>query len=582
MKTLQAKILIFFSVLIVLAGAILSFVIFHSSSQLIENSVGTQAMNIALNVSHSINVEDFQKVAEQSRKVKELGGPQSVLQMPEYVRIREELAELKKMNGLKYLYTMAEASPGVNMYVVDGYPMDNKEDASMPGAIEQNYYPSMDAAFKTAQTQIGSMNNDNYGASISTYVPIVDQSGKMVGIVGADFDATNIYQLNQKQRVQMMLITGGILLLTILVSYIFAKFLVKPLRSLTQTVAQVQQGDLTVHFEKGGKDEIAQLGLAFEEMVNDLNTMIKGINHNSYSLTQSSNELAASSETASDSTKQFVDQIQSLKEDADKQLRISEKASKTFNQMSVEIRHIADSALDVNHMSSSVASLADQGKNQVAEATSQIYAIQETQKESSELMRHLGERSAHIIEIVDVISGIAKQTNMLALNASIEAARAGEAGRGFAVVAEEVQKLAVESAGAASRINELVQDIQIATKQATVQMEHSTEQINQGAAVIDHTGQSFLSIIDAVHEVTVKIEAVTNTTQMLASSSNQMVESFKEVEETAMHTSQATEECSQFVKHELAVVEAIEASAEELTAMSIQLHELIKKFKVSE
>lgn len=582
MKSLQAKILIFFSVLIVLAGMVLSFVIFRSSTQLVKKSIGTQAMNIALNVSHLIDVEDFAKVVEATRKVKDSGSPDAVLEMPEYIQIREKLAQLKAMNGLKFLYTMVEASPGKYMYVVDGYPMDTTEEPSLPGDIEENYYPNMEKFFQTGQTQLGDLTNDNYGAAISTYVPITDSSGKVIGMVGADFDATNIYQLIQRDKIQMMVITGSILLVTLLVSYAFARFLVKPLRKLTHTVAQVSQGDLTVHFDLDGKDEIGQLGAAFKNMVNDLNIMIKGINDNSYCLTKSSHELAASAETASESTKQFVTQMESLKDDADKQLQISDKVGRTFDQMSLEINHIADSALDVHHMSSSVTVLADQGKNQVTDATSQIHAIQETQKESSELMRQLGERSGQIIQIVDVISGIAKQTNMLALNASIEAARAGEAGKGFAVVADEVQKLAVESAKAANHINELVQDIQHATKQAAVQMEHSTEQINQGAYVIDRTGQSFLSIIDAIHEVTVKIKAVTNTTQKLASSSTQMVHSFNQVRETAVHTQQASLECSQFVKHELAVVEAIEASAEELTAMSVQLHGLVNKFKVNE
>lgn len=582
MKTLHSKIMLFFSGLIVLAGLILSFVVYQASSSLVKKTIGMQAEAIASHVSSAINTDDFKKIVDETLKEKNSGSTEAVLQMPEYIKMREELNKMKEMNGLKYLYTMIQPSPGVNMYVVDGFPMDSSE-VSKPGDVEENKYPAMDAIFATHEKQLGELSiSGDYGATITAYSPLLDKDGNMIGIVGADFDATNIYQLMRKQKADMMLITLGILVVTILVSYFFAKMLVNPLRRLALTVAKVRQGDLTVHFQTTTKDEVGQLGQAFEEMVGDLSSMIKGIQVNSYSLTQSSQELAASAENASDNTKQFVDQVQYLKEGADKQLRISERVSKTIDQMSAEVRQIADSAVEVHRMSASVTALADQGKNQVADASGQIHAIQETHKESSELMRLLGEKSTQIIQIVDVISGIAKQTNMLALNASIEAARAGEAGKGFAVVAEEVQRLAVESAKAAGHVNELVQDIQLSTKQAIAQMEHSTEQINRGAVVIGNSGQSFLSIIDAIHEVTMKIEAVTNATQLLAAGSSQMVASFKEVEEIAVDTHQATEKCTQFVKHELAMVEAIEASAEELTAMSEQLHELIRKFKVNE
>lgn len=580
MKSLQTKLLLFFAGCILLAGFILSYVVFTSSTALVVNSVALQAKNISSNVAARINVEDFTKIVEETRKSP--ASSEAVMNLSEYRTMREQLSDMKEMNGLKYLYTMTELEKGVYAYVVDGFPI-NENEASLPGDVEKNYYKNLEAIFQTQEPQIGELTyNEEYGATVTAYVPLFDNSGKMVGIVGADFDATNIYQLMKKEKINMLLITLGILVLTIFVSYLFARVLIKPLRLLTQTVEKVREGDLTVHFTTKTKDEVGQLGLAFEQMVSDLNLMIKGINTNSYYLAQASQELASSTETATYNTDQIVSQVYTVKQGTDEQLRISENAAATIQQMSREIQQIATTALDVQNSSRSVTKLADTGRIQVENASNEIQAIQLSQKESSSLIELLGQKSTQIIEIVDVISGIAKQTNMLALNASIEAARAGEAGKGFAVVAEEVHKLALESSQAASHISELVRSIQVSTNDTISQMAQSTEQINQGVKVISQSGQAFLSIISAIEEVIVQVETVTSASQQLATGSEHMVESIKEVEMIATVSNQATSECTQIVDQEMIIMKEIEASTEELSAMAEQLHTLISKFKVKE
>lgn len=580
MKSLQTKLLLFFVGSILLAGSVLGYVIYSSSTALVVNSIGMQAREISTNVAARINIEDFQKIVEETKR--QTGSKEAVLDMIEYRDMRKQLAEMKEMNGLKYLYTMTEIDKGVYAYMVDGFPLDTDEDASMPGDVEKNYYKSMDAVFKTHETQIGELAYDDYGATVSAFVPLTDQNGKMIGMVGADFDATNVYQLMEKEKINMLLITLGILCLTILVGYLFARVLIKPLRLLAQTVEKVRQGDLTVHFTINSKDEVGQLGLAFEQMVSDLNMMIKGINTNSYYLAHASQELASSTESATYNTNQIVGQVHSVKQGIDEQLRISEIASATIQQMSREIQQIAATAQEVQSSSQTVTSLADSGRAQVENASREIHAIQLSQSESASQIDQLGQKSKQIIEIVDVITSIAKQTNMLALNASIEAARAGEAGKGFAVVAEEVHKLALESSQSASHISELVRSIQVATEQTISQMAQSTEQINQGAAVIDQSGQAFLSIINAIEDVMGQVELVSVATQQLATGSDRMVHSIKEVETIAATSNHATSECSQFVDQEMMVMKEIEASTEELSAMAEQLHTLISKFKVNE
>ncbi len=180
MKSLQTKILSFFITLLLLAGGILSYVLYQSSVDLVVTSISTQAKKIAESTGKLLDVEDFDKIVDQVKQnPADESNRQIVMDMPEYQDMRRQLASLKAMNGLKYLYTMAEESPGKYMYIVDGYPLDDAESASLPGEIEENEYKTMTAIFETGQPQIGELSySEEYGATITAYVPLQDANGK--------------------------------------------------------------------------------------------------------------------------------------------------------------------------------------------------------------------------------------------------------------------------------------------------------------------------------------------------------------------------------------------------------------------
>ncbi|BAU28846.1 methyl-accepting chemotaxis protein [Aneurinibacillus soli] len=581
MNSLQTKLLLFFGSLILFAGLVLSYILYASSTELVLSSVGTQAKITADKARALVDVDTLATLTTEAlKKTDDEENAKRVTTLPGYAAMREKLYTYKEMNGLKYLYTMVEVKPGTYAYIVDGAAPDNK-DVSLPGFTEKNVYPQLASVFATKTAQIGELNYDaEYGATITAYVPVTDKAGHMIGIIGADFDATAIYTLMSSQKKNMILTTFLILLLALIITYIFTRLIVRPLRRLSHTVQKIRTGDLTAHFAHTGKDEIGQLAHAFEEMVYDLNAMIGGIRSSSRQLTDSSGELNQSKEVAVSASERMVEQVEQLKCGADNQLSIIQDVNRTVQAVSQEIENIAARAGSVYQRSEAAAALARQGHTDIANAVEQVRAIQTLQTSLEADIAHLGQRSQEIDEIIVAISEIAEQTNLLALNAAIEAARAGEAGKGFAVVADEVRKLAEQSGKAASRIAYLIQEIQSHTSHVIEQMSASTGQIDSGATVIERSGNAFTAILDAIHTVTKQIEEVTGFTRELAANSRTITGSISEVEAIASRTSAATVDFGMLTSEQQAVIEEFTASIDELTRMSHQLHALIGKFKV--
>lgn len=583
MRSLQTKLLLFFGSLILFAGLVLSYILYNSSKELVLSSIGTQAKITADKARALVDADTLATLAAEAlKKPDDEENAKKVAALPGYTAMREKLYAYKEMNGLKYLYTMAEVKPGTYAYIVDGAAPDDDE-ASLPGSIEKNEYTQLKMAFETKKEQLGELTYDaQYGATVTAYVPVTDKSGRIIGVIGADFDATSIYTLMNSQKKDMMLTTFLILLLAIVVTYVFTRLIVRPLRRLSDTVRQIRTGNLTVHFDHTGTDEIGQLAHAFEDMVHDLNHMIGGIRSSSRQLANSSGELSQSKEFTIRASEHMVEQVDHLNRGADEQLQIIQDVNSTMQQISGEIENIAAHAGNVHKQSESAAALARQGHLDITHAVEQIRTIQTLQTSLAADITHLGQRSREIDEIIVAISEIADQTNLLALNAAIEAARAGEAGKGFAVVADEVRKLADQSGKAASRISHLIQEIQTHTSYVIERMSASTGQIDRGAAVIEHSGSAFTAILDAIHTVTKQIEEVTDVTRQLASNSRAIVGSVSEVEAIASRTSTATANFGKLTGEQQAVIEEFTASIDELTQMSHQLHGLIGKFKVEQ
>ena len=571
MKSLQTRMMIIFSLLFLLLSILLSWQIFNSSTKLVVKTISFQAQSIAENVVNTIDVDRYKDINPEN-------GPNDY-----YIKLREQLNIIKETNGLKYLYTMnrKKTESGYEYYyVVDGFPLESDE-ASELGDVEENYYENLMNVFERKEAQIGELTNDaEYGATVTAYVPIMDSNGEVAGVVGADFNADNIYQLMQTEKRKAILTSGLILLIGVLIIYILARYLLKPLKDLINQIRKVQSGDFTVILETKRQDEIGELTLTFSEMIQDLKLMIQGIYKGSDQLHQSSKSLSESSTQAVESASEVNEKVISLTTGSKRQLQIVQDAAEIITQMSAGIEAIAGNLDEVASSSQIATKVSEEGKQQIEHAVSQMNNIQTAQKDSTRVMQDLDLKSKEIGQILDTITGIANQTNLLALNAAIEAARAGEHGKGFAVVSEEVRKLAEESGKATERISLLIQEIQSKTAVAVVTINNSSKEVESGISVIASSGEAFYEILNSIEKMSDQINSVTAATEELASGSTQIVTVIDEVRDIAKASANATVEFAGVINHQEALVQEITASTEQLNHMAEELAGLVQTFKI--
>jgi len=228
-------------------------------------------------------------------------------------------------------------------------------------------------------------------------------------------------------------------------------------------------------------------------------------------------------------------------------LAAAEKQSREIRETSASVLSMAKAMNDMSASAAQSASVARQSLNAAQKGTQAVQnsitgmnEIREHIQDTSKRIKRLGESSQEIGEIVDLISDITEQTNVLALNAAIQAASAGEAGRGFTVVAEEVQRLAERSAEATKQIGAIVKTIQTDTQDAVSAMEKSTQGVVEGAKLSDAAGQALAEIGDVSQRLSQLIDGISATTQQQAKAASAVATSMQDILNITQQTTEGT------------------------------------------
>lgn len=366
---------------------------------------------------------------------------------------------------------------------------------------------------------------------------------------------------------------GGIL------NYFTIRSIIKPLKNLREKAITVSNGDLTAEINVETNDDIGQLGNAFNEMQSSLRRLVEKVDVNAEQVAASSEQLTASAEQTSKATEQVAEAIQEVASSAEKQTTRVEENANAVEEISLGISTIASSSLKVSELSRSTTVQAEEGGQAVTNTVNQMHSIQESVLKSNEMIKSLYNRSQQVSSILDVITGIADQTNLLSLNAAIEAARAGEHGKGFAVVADEVRKLAEQSQQSAKEIYQIIQDIQLDTKNSVNTMVHVTEDVHTGVEIANTSLEKFKLILQSTREITPQMEEVSATAQQISSRIQEVANTATDLASLAKGNAAASEGVAASTEEQLASMEEISASAQALSSMAEELKELIAVFK---
>lgn len=355
----------------------------------------------------------------------------------------------------------------------------------------------------------------------------------------------------------------------------------RPLADVVTAAHDIADGNLQIkQIRYAGDDEIGDLLKAFSHMAKNLQEIVTHVSRSAEQVAAASEQLTASADQSALAAGQVAETITSVAAGAYTQGTTVEHTADIVQEMARAIGHIAENSSTVSARSAETSKAATIGSQAMQQATDQMQAINRSVSQSAEVVGKLGESSKQIGEIVDVISGIAGQTNLLALNAAIEAARAGEQGRGFAVVADEVRKLAEQSHEAAQKIAHIVREIQAETTSVVTVMQQGTVDVARGSEVIISTGERFTAIVSLVENLNSEIQEITAASEQLSASSEEVVKSVESVKQLAGETAANTQTISAAAEEQSASMEEIAASSQALSRLADELQMVVRKFKI--
>lgn len=372
-----------------------------------------------------------------------------------YQNLQGDLRKKQKTCGIAFLYTLY--TDGKKVY----YGVDSDEDAAKVGDEFADSYAELEPVFGGKEYIQDYIDHTEDGDLITVYKPIEDNAGKVVAILGCDYDASSITAELQKAVVQTLQIGGICLILAILILTIIVSRITKGLMQVNAKIYDLvhNEGDLTQKLDVRSGDELELIAGNVNELLAYIRKIMIGISSGSMRLMSSSRKMVDHLSSADESITDVSATMQEMSAAMEETTSSLNQITEAIDEIYSSVERIAGSA-DAGKVSSQEMESRASGANDAA-AEGEKKANIETEKMAASLNEKIAKsKSVEQIEILTSnIIEITEQTNLLALNASIEAARAGEAGRGFAVVADEIGKLAGNSADAAARIRQVSAEV---------------------------------------------------------------------------------------------------------------------------
>ena len=353
----------------------------------------------------------------------------------------------------------------------------------------------------------------------------------------------------------MSLLIAALAAVFLLIGYLYSAFYVSTrssLRSLGLVMDQVAAGDLTAHFKVQSRDELGELGGAFNQTVQRIHALLEQVNNTVHDVEGQATRVlrvSAQSNTAAAEQRAQIEQV-----------------ATAMNEMSATSQEVANSAASAVGNAQSVNDETISGRVQVEQQVSNIQKLAQEIDGSVVAINQLATNSKSIGQVLDVIKGIAEQTNLLALNASIEAARAGEQGRGFAVVADEVRNLAQRTQHSTAEIEQMISQLHGGVSSAVKAMSASHVMADETVAQSVEVQSALENILAAVGMIVDQIQQIAAAAEQQTAVAHDIDQNIVQINQTGELTAQGADETAQ--------------ASQDMSAQVEHLKTLISAFKM--
>jgi methyl-accepting chemotaxis protein len=417
-------------------------------------------------------------------------------------------------------------------------------------------------------------------SKILGYAPIEGRSWS----VGLEINRKEALEGINLLIISMVIIGSIFMLLALIIVYLTARRMSKPIEYLTDICCQMSAGDFTIEPKEKyikRKDEMGKLAVACHSITDSTRILLKENMDISGQIADTSQKLDDMIQAFTKMMKEIFTAVDQIAAGNQEQAESTQVGVKQMKEMEELIEHEQQNMLGLHHSSGTVEALKEEGFILIKELVGKTEANGTLSREIHQVFNETNQSAAKIFDISRMISDITKQTKLLALNAAIEAARAGEAGKGFSVVASEVEALAEGADKLSREINEVVEELRDRTVSSIEKMDKIAATITSQSQSVEMTQAKFIGISDAVEVTRNNIETLNQSMKEMGVKKNEVVKVIMNLSSVSEENAAGTEEVSASVQEQSTYLEQIAGLSGLLSNMSEQLKGHTQKYKFS-